>query len=77
MFYTKKAKDGFFLSSDETVGEFGPFQGVFCKGKSEGKFFTEIDLEKYNSYKFALGFTKTRVFILKDSGQLKILSSKK
>lgn len=77
MFYTKKTKDWFFLSSDETVGEFWPFQWVFCKWKSEWKFFTEIDLEKYNSYKFALWFTKTRVFVLDNSWQLKILSSKK
>ncbi|RAL55917.1 hypothetical protein BLD25_03715 [Candidatus Gracilibacteria bacterium GN02-872] len=72
MFYNRKSDNLYFLSSDKTFGEYGPFFAIYCKNTLFGENTFGLNLSEFPAYKYALGFTKKRVFILEENGNLEI-----
>lgn len=77
MFYNEKNSEWFFIWNDNTKGKYWPFLWIFCKNILLWENLHKIELEKFPAYKFALWFTKNRVFILEENGNLEILTFKK
>lgn len=74
MFYLQQEKEGFYLSNDKTTGKYGPFRGVFCKNIWHGEILHTIDTSQYPAYKYAIGVSQKRIFVLEENGNLHILS---
>ena len=66
MFYNRKSDNLYFLSSDKTFWEYWPFFAIYCKNTFW------LNLSEFPAYKYALGFTKKRVFILEENWNLEI-----
>lgn len=77
MFYFRQTKEKFFVSSDHIFWEYGPFDWIFCKNQISWNVLENFDFNAYPAYKYAIGFTKKRIFILEESGKIQILTFNK
>lgn len=77
MFYLEKKEQWYFIWNDESKGKFWPFLSVFCKNILYWENIFWVDLQKYPWYKYSLGFSKNRVFILDEKSQIEFLNFKK
>ena len=72
MFYNRKSDNFYFLSSDKTFWEYWPFLAIYCKNTLFWENTFWLNLSEFPAYKYALGFTKKRVFILEGNWNLEI-----
>lgn len=72
MFYIRENSQKFYLKSDKTIGEYWPFEGIFAKNLQKWKVPENFNFWDFPAYKFAIWFTKTRVFIISENGEIEI-----
>lgn len=64
MFYYEQKQDTYYIWNDEIQGKFWPFAGIFVKNKVLWIIKKDITLDNYPIHKYALWFTKKKVFVL-------------